>query len=114
MARWPRSTRADPFRPLSLRSGWGRAWRGPSPRVGRGRAGQPSPRYAAGVLPSGLAETVRSGPAERSMSVSRRPSFYTDARGIAQHLAITERHVPRLVLERRIPHRKIGNLLRFE
>ena len=43
----------------------------------------------------------------------RRPSRYTDVRGVAEHLAITERHVRRLVLERRIPHRKIGNLLRF-
>ena len=39
---------------------------------------------------------------------------YTDVRGIAEHLAISERHVRRLVLERRIPHRKIGNLLRFD
>lgn len=39
---------------------------------------------------------------------------YTDVRGIAAHLAISERHVRRLVLERRIPHRKIGSLLRFD
>lgn len=39
---------------------------------------------------------------------------YTDVRGIAEHLAITERHVRRLVLERRIPHRKVGSRLRFD
>ena len=39
---------------------------------------------------------------------------YTDVCGIAQHLAISERHVRRLVLERRIPHLKVGSLLRFE
>ena len=50
----------------------------------------------------------------RSATETGRASPYTDVRGIAEHLAITERHVRRLVLERRIPHRKVGSLLRFE
>jgi len=41
-------------------------------------------------------------------------SRYTDVQGIAEHLALTVRHVRRLVLERRIPHRKVGSLLRFD
>lgn len=52
--------------------------------------------------------------ATRSAAESRPASRYTDVRGIAEHLAISERHVRRLVLERRIPHRKVGSLLRFE
>src|SRR5436305_8370428 len=51
---------------------------------------------------------------EHSISETGRSSRYTDVRGIAAHLAITERHVRRLVLEHRIPRRKIGNLLRFD
>lgn len=39
---------------------------------------------------------------------------YTDINGVADHLAISVRHVRRLVLERRIPHRKVGSLLRFD
>jgi excisionase family DNA binding protein len=57
----------------------------------------------------GLAKVVRTRPEpERARS-----SPYTDVRGIAEHLDLTERHIRRLVLERRIPHRKVGNLLRF-
>ena len=37
-----------------------------------------------------------------------------DLPGIAEHLGITERHVRRLVLERRIPFIKIGHFLRFD
>lgn len=39
---------------------------------------------------------------------------YTDIEGIAEHLALTVRHVRRMVLERRVPHRKVGSLLRFD
>lgn len=39
---------------------------------------------------------------------------YTDIEGIAEHLALTVRHVRRMVLERRIPHRKVGGRLRFD
>jgi len=39
---------------------------------------------------------------------------YTDIDGIAAYLSISVRHVRRLVLERRIPHRKIGSRLRFD
>src|SRR4051794_13208556 len=65
-------------------------------------------------MAAGLAEVVTTSPAEHSISARGRSSRYTDVRGIAEHLAITERHVRRLVLERRIPHRNIGNLLRFD
>lgn len=37
-----------------------------------------------------------------------------DVEGVAAHLNITVRHVRRLVFERRIPHLKVGNLLRFD
>lgn len=52
--------------------------------------------------------------AVQSATESRPGTRHPDVRGIADHLAITERHVRRLVLERRIPHRKVGSLLRFE
>lgn len=37
-----------------------------------------------------------------------------DIEGVATHLNITVRHVRRLVFERRIPHLKVGRLLRFD
>ena len=37
-----------------------------------------------------------------------------DVDEVADHLHITERHVRRLVFERRIPFLKIGSLLRFD
>ncbi len=37
-----------------------------------------------------------------------------DIEGVATHLNITVRHVRRLVFERRIPHVKVGRLLRFD
>jgi excisionase family DNA binding protein len=37
-----------------------------------------------------------------------------DIGGIAEHLGVTERHVRRLVAERRIPFVKWGHLLRFD
>lgn len=57
---------------------------------------------------------VRTGPADQPEPGRARTSRYADVRDIAEHLAITERHVRRLVLERRIPHRRIGDLLRFD
>jgi excisionase family DNA binding protein len=36
-----------------------------------------------------------------------------DIAGVAAYLATTERHVRRLVAERRIPHSKVGGLVRF-
>lgn len=57
---------------------------------------------------------MRTGRADHPEPERARPSRYTDVSGIAEHLAITERHVRRLVLERRIPHRKLGKLLRFD
>lgn len=37
-----------------------------------------------------------------------------DLAGVADHLGVTERHVRRLVAERRIPFLKWGHLLRFD
>ena len=37
-----------------------------------------------------------------------------DIAGVADHLGVTERHVRRLVAERRIPFVKWGHLLRFD
>jgi excisionase family DNA binding protein len=37
-----------------------------------------------------------------------------DIAGVAEHLAVSERHVRRLVAERRIPYVKWGHLLRFD
>lgn len=37
-----------------------------------------------------------------------------DIAALAEHLAVTERHVRRLVAERRIPFIKWGHLLRFD
>ncbi len=37
-----------------------------------------------------------------------------DITGVAAYLGITERHVRRLVFERRIPYLKLGNRLRFD
>ena len=37
-----------------------------------------------------------------------------DIDGVAEHLGVSERHVRRLVAERRIPFVKWGHLLRFD
>jgi excisionase family DNA binding protein len=37
-----------------------------------------------------------------------------DIEGVAEHLGVSERHVRRLVAERRIPFIKWGHLLRFD
>jgi excisionase family DNA binding protein len=37
-----------------------------------------------------------------------------DQRELAEHLGITERHVRRLVAERRIPFVKVGRFVRFD
>jgi excisionase family DNA binding protein len=37
-----------------------------------------------------------------------------DIAGVAEHLAVNERHIRRLVAERRIPYVKWGHLLRFD
>lgn len=39
---------------------------------------------------------------------------YTGVDGIAERLGVNERHVRRLVAERRIPFLKVGSLLRFD
>lgn len=37
-----------------------------------------------------------------------------DVAGIAEHLGVSERHIRRLVAERRIPYVKWGHLVRFD
>ncbi len=37
-----------------------------------------------------------------------------DIRGVAEYLGTSERHIRRLVSERRIPHVKLGGLVRFK
>lgn len=44
----------------------------------------------------------------------RRLPRLLDIAGVAEHLAVSERHVRRLVAERRIPYVKWGHLLRFD
>jgi excisionase family DNA binding protein len=44
----------------------------------------------------------------------RRLPRLLDIAGVAGHLAVSERHVRRLVTERRIPYVKWGHLLRFD
>jgi excisionase family DNA binding protein len=46
-------------------------------------------------------------------SPSRLPQLL-DIAGIAEHLGVTERHVRRLIAERRIPFLKWGHLIRFD
>jgi excisionase family DNA binding protein len=46
-------------------------------------------------------------------SPSRIPRLL-DIAGVAEHLAVSERHIRRLVAERRIPYVKWGHLLRFD
>jgi excisionase family DNA binding protein len=48
------------------------------------------------------------------LAAAARQRRYTGVEGIAEYLSLTVRHVRRLVLERRIPHRKVGSLLRFD
>ena len=44
---------------------------------------------------------------------NRRPKLLT-LKQVADHLSVNERHVRRLVAERRIPYVKWGHLLRFD
>jgi excisionase family DNA binding protein len=37
-----------------------------------------------------------------------------DIPSLAQHLGVTERHIRRLVFEKRIPYVKVGRLVRFD
>jgi excisionase family DNA binding protein len=48
-----------------------------------------------------------------NLSARRLPRLL-DIAGVAEHLAVSERHVRRLVAERRIPYVKWGHLLRFD
>ena len=45
-------------------------------------------------------------------TIDRRPLLDID--GVAAYLGTSVRHVRRLVSERRIPHHKVGGLLRFD
>ncbi len=48
-----------------------------------------------------------------SRSVRQLPRL-VDIAGVAEHLAVSERHARRLVAEQRIPDIKWGHLLRFD
>ena len=58
---------------------------------------------------------LRSIPDRRSSGLRRRHARrFTDVPGLAEYMDISVRHVRRLVLERRVPHHKVGSLLRFD
>jgi excisionase family DNA binding protein len=52
-------------------------------------------------------------PGADGLSQERLPRLL-DIEGVAEHLGVSERHVRRLVAERRIPFVKWGHLLRFD
>lgn len=52
-------------------------------------------------------------PNPENLSGRRLPRLL-DIAGVAAHLAVSERHIRRLVAERRIPYVKWGHLLRFD
>jgi len=52
-------------------------------------------------------------PNPENLSGRRLPRLL-DVAGVAEHLAVSERHIRRLVAERRIPYVKWGHLLRFD
>src|SRR5689334_21389266 len=51
---------------------------------------------------------------ETGMTRQRPLPTLLDIHGVAEHLGVTERHIRRLVAERRIPYLKWGHLLRFD
>ncbi|MGI8662534.1 MAG: helix-turn-helix domain-containing protein [Acidimicrobiales bacterium] len=52
---------------------------------------------------------------KQNVTVNRsRDRRFTGVVGLAAYLDISERHVRRLVLQRRVPHHKLGSLLRFD
>ena len=51
---------------------------------------------------------------ETSKKLGQPRSALLDVTGVAERLAVNERHVRRLVAERRIPFIKWGHLLRFD
>ncbi len=52
--------------------------------------------------------------ATRSFDTTRTHPTLIDLRAVAERLGVNERHVRRLVAERRIPFLKWGHLLRFD
>jgi excisionase family DNA binding protein len=68
-------------------------------------------RFEGGTRQSELRRSsVEAGDA---LSEERLPRLL-DIEGVAEHLGVSERHVRRLVAERRIPFVKWGHLLRFD
>ena len=45
---------------------------------------------------------------------AQEPTALLDIRGVARYLGVTERHIRKLVQERRIPHVRWGRLIRFD
>jgi excisionase family DNA binding protein len=58
--------------------------------------------------------TEHGASAERSSSRSVQLPRLLDLPGVAEHLGTSERHVRRLVQERRIPFIKVGRFVRFD
>ncbi|MCU1463618.1 MAG: DNA-binding protein [Acidimicrobiales bacterium] len=48
------------------------------------------------------------------MELQRRLPHLLDVPGLADHLGVTERHVRRLITERRIPYVRWGHRIRFD
>jgi excisionase family DNA binding protein len=71
---------------------------------------------------SGFGSSMRIGPLRgqevpmlnRAHPRASRLPRLLDIAGVAEHLGVSERHVRRLVAERRIPFIKWGHLLRFD
>ncbi len=65
-------------------------------------------------MPSGNSlDRANMGGGDMSTTESRLPTL-VDIPTLAGHLGVTERHIRRLVAERRIPFIKVGYLVRFD
>ena len=58
--------------------------------------------------------TTKSDPRARSIPRTNTRDALLDVDGVAQALGVTNRHVRRLVAERRIPFFKVGKFVRFD
>jgi excisionase family DNA binding protein len=85
----------------------GRTSNGGSGKAGRGRAGA-ARRPGAGL------QGRRPRGADGRQSVSQAQDQLLETGALARRLNVTERFVPRLVAERRIPFLKVGRSVRFD
>ncbi len=58
--------------------------------------------------------TTTSDTGSRSVHITNTRDALLDVDGVAQALGVTNRHVRRLVAERRIPFFKVGKFVRFD